>query len=138
MAQPPDHYAILYVDPSAPPEVIRAAYHRLVIMYHPDKNRSSRATGLMVLINGAYAVLKDPVKRAEYDRIREIKEHPYSAQTTSHYNVGGHARQTTGRQGTTEDIFGKIGYALGRGCAVAFMLYFVLWVAFVFYKSFFW
>lgn len=133
MAQPPDHYAILYVDPSAPPEVIRAAYRRLAILYHPDKNRSSRTTGLMVLINGAYEVLKDPVKRAEYDRIREIKEHPYSAQTTSHYNVGGHARQTTGRQGTTEDIFFK----LGRGCAFAFMLCFVLWVAFVFYKSFF-
>jgi hypothetical protein len=63
-----NYYKILQVDPDADPEVISAAYKRLSIKYHPDTNPSRDANRRMLEINEAYQVLKDPVKRAHYDR----------------------------------------------------------------------
>ncbi|MDX2051993.1 MAG: DnaJ domain-containing protein [Polyangiaceae bacterium] len=64
-------YKILQVDPSAEREVIEAAYRRLASKYHPDKDPSPDATARMKELNGAYEVLKDPERRAEYDRQRK-------------------------------------------------------------------
>ena len=65
-----DYYKVLQVDPEADPEVIAAAYRRLSLKYHPDTNRAADATRRMQEINEAYEVLKDPAKRARYDRDR--------------------------------------------------------------------
>jgi hypothetical protein len=62
------YYQILQVDPAAQPEIIEAAYRRLVRIYHPDINRAPDATTRMQQINAAYDVLSDPVRRAAYDR----------------------------------------------------------------------
>ena len=62
-------YAVLQVDPSASDEVIRAAYRCLVQRCHPDRNPDdSMAKERMSLINRAYALLADPLRRARYDR----------------------------------------------------------------------
>jgi len=66
-----DHYEILQVSPNAEPEVIAAAYRRLARKYHPDVNKSPEAGKRMKEINAAYDVLRDPAKRASYDRLRE-------------------------------------------------------------------
>jgi curved DNA-binding protein CbpA len=63
-----DYYKILQVDSEAEPEVIAAAYRRLSLKYHPDTNRAVDATLRMQQINEAYDVLKDPARRARYDR----------------------------------------------------------------------
>lgn len=65
-----DLYEVLQVDPSAEPEVIRAAYRRLGRLYHPDTNPSPDAHEVMSALNRAYEVLSDPALRAEYDRSR--------------------------------------------------------------------
>ena len=65
-----DYYIILQVDPSADHEVIRAAYRSLAAKYHPDIDPSSEATERMKLLNAAYEVLSDPVKRMEHDMSR--------------------------------------------------------------------
>jgi hypothetical protein len=67
-----DYYQILQVDPSADPEIIEAAYKRLVRKYHPDVNASPDATARMQEINEAYAVLNDPAQRAAYDYERNM------------------------------------------------------------------
>jgi curved DNA-binding protein CbpA len=67
----PDHYKILQVDPEAEDEVIAAAYRRLAAKYHPDV-AGPEGAGRMVGINGAWAVLRDPIGRAEYDRRRAV------------------------------------------------------------------
>lgn len=59
-----DWYAILQVHDSAEPEVIEAAYKRVVRKYHPDVNASPDATAIMQRLNDAYAVLSDPRKRS--------------------------------------------------------------------------
>jgi len=58
------------VDPGAESEVIQAAYRRLAAKYHPDVDPSSEATERMKLLNAAYEVLSDPVKRMKHDMSR--------------------------------------------------------------------
>ena len=60
-------YELLQVSPRANSEVIRAAYHVLARSYHPDINPAPSAAYQMRVINQAYAVLSDPVQRAQYD-----------------------------------------------------------------------
>jgi len=62
------HYDNLKVIPSAPPEVIKAAYRALSQRYHPDRHPGPEAERVMRLLNEAYAVLGDPQRRAVYDR----------------------------------------------------------------------
>ena len=73
MPETDDLYEILHLHPSAHPDVIQAAYRRLALLYHPDKNPSPEATEMMAAVNHAYAVLSDPEKRAEYDRTRSAQ-----------------------------------------------------------------
>jgi hypothetical protein len=65
-----DFYEILQVHPSADPDIIQAAYRRLVFRYHPDRNNSPEAAEIMRRLNQAYEVLSDPQRRAAYDRSR--------------------------------------------------------------------
>jgi curved DNA-binding protein CbpA len=61
-------YDLLGVRPGDDPNTIRAAYHRLARRYHPDVDPGERSLRLMIAVNGAYAVLRDPGRRADYDR----------------------------------------------------------------------
>ena len=63
------HYDKLHVAWVAPDTVVRAAYKVLSQAHHPDKNDGSvESQRLMQDINASYAVLSDPVRRAEHDR----------------------------------------------------------------------
>lgn len=65
-----DLYAILGVAANATSDQIEAAYRALARQYHPDVNRAPDAADRMRDINAAYRVLRDPQRRAEYDRTR--------------------------------------------------------------------
>ena len=65
-----DHYATLRVSPDAEMGVIRSAYRALMRRYHPDVNGSRGAGARAKAINEAYACLRDPERRALYDRDR--------------------------------------------------------------------
>lgn len=68
MARVHTHYDNLKVARNAPPEIIRAAYKTLSQKYHPDRNgNSADAIRIIQIINIAYEVLSDPVKRQEHD-----------------------------------------------------------------------
>lgn len=70
MKEPEDLYEILQVHPSAHQDVIQAAFRRLALLYHPDRNPSPDAAETMKRLNIAYEVLRDPDRRANYDRAR--------------------------------------------------------------------
>jgi curved DNA-binding protein CbpA len=65
-----DPYKVLQVDPEAGREVIEAAYKRLARMYHPDVSGDPDTVAMMVQINQAWEVLRDPARRAAVDRAR--------------------------------------------------------------------
>jgi hypothetical protein len=62
-----NYYRVLHVQPDAPAEVVKAAYRVLISRHHPDQGGDHELT---VLLNEAWAVLGDPVKRAAYDAKR--------------------------------------------------------------------
>jgi hypothetical protein len=64
-----DLYEVLQVSPNAGAEVLEAAYRRLARKYHPDAG-AEPSVERMAELNGAYETLRDPLKRAAYDRGR--------------------------------------------------------------------
>ena len=64
-----DYYEILGVSRSCTERELKAAYRRLAKKYHPDANPDDpQAEEKFKEINEAYEVLRDPQKRAAYDR----------------------------------------------------------------------
>ncbi len=62
-------YEVLGVARDASDADIKKAYHKLVMQYHPDKNPGDKsAEEKFKEINNAFDILKDPQKRAAYDR----------------------------------------------------------------------
>jgi curved DNA-binding protein CbpA len=63
-----NYYRILHVQPEAPPEIVTASYRAMMskLRLHPDLGGDHESA---VLVNQAYAVLSDPCRREQYDRI---------------------------------------------------------------------
>jgi len=67
-----DFYNVLGVARTASDDEIKKAYRKLAMQYHPDRNNGSRdAEEKFKEITEAYDVLRDPNKRAAYDRYGE-------------------------------------------------------------------
>src|SRR5438045_5630571 len=67
-----DFYAVLCVARTAPDDEIKKAYRKLAMTHHPDRNNGSKdAEERFKEITEAYDVLRDPQKRAAYDRYGE-------------------------------------------------------------------
>jgi curved DNA-binding protein CbpA len=60
-------YDILNVSQGAEPVVIEAAYKALMKRHHPDQAPDPAAASRAAEINEAFAVLKNPARRSEYD-----------------------------------------------------------------------
>jgi len=64
-----DFYELLQVERSADEKTIKSAYRRLAMECHPDRNPGcDKSEAKFKAISQAYDVLKDPQKRAAYDR----------------------------------------------------------------------
>ncbi|MEA3017609.1 MAG: molecular chaperone DnaJ [Sphingomonadales bacterium] len=64
-----DYYELLQVERGADEKAIKSAYRRLAMECHPDRNGGCPdATARFKAISEAYDCLKDPQKRAAYDR----------------------------------------------------------------------
>jgi DnaJ-class molecular chaperone len=61
-------YDTLGVSPDADQNVIRKAYRKLALKFHPDKNPGEEAERKFKEISAAYEVLSDAEKRQNYDR----------------------------------------------------------------------
>jgi len=63
-----DYYQTLGIDPQADSKTIRAAYKRLAMAFHPDRNPGNReAEERFKVVNEAYHTLSDPLKKERYD-----------------------------------------------------------------------
>ena len=64
-----DYYDLLSVDRAADEAALKAAYRKAAMQFHPDRNPgNAQAEAKFKAVSEAYDVLKDPQKRAAYDR----------------------------------------------------------------------
>ncbi len=97
-----DIYAVLGVDRNATQDEIRKAYLKLAHKYHPDKTGGDKnAEDRLKEINAAYDVLKNPEKRAQYDRFGTTDGQPF----TGGGGFGGAGFGGAGFEAPFEDFF---------------------------------
>lgn len=86
-----DYYRILEINFEATPEEIKAAYKRLALKWHPDRNHSGEALQKMQDINEAYLILKDTEAKRRYDeehfKFRKY-QHSFSSSSTKEQKQG--------------------------------------------------
>jgi formylglycine-generating enzyme required for sulfatase activity len=97
-----DFYLILGINSNATIDEIKTAYFEKMGFYHPDKwqeNPSMRqkAEEHSKQINEAYNVLRDPIKREQYDRQRK-----YSQNNSEHQAQGEYERQKQEQEARTQ------------------------------------
>jgi hypothetical protein len=69
-----DWYGVLDVKPSDDDETIRKQYRKMVLMLHPDKNKSVGADGAFKILSEAWALLSDKPKRWAYNQRRKLQQ----------------------------------------------------------------
>jgi DnaJ-class molecular chaperone len=104
-----DYYDILGLPKDSGPKQIRDAYRRLALQHHPDRNRDNpEALDRMKQINEAYAVLSDPLKRKEYDAIRQT----YGSSAYDQFRQT-HSDQDIYKNSDIQQIFEELSRAFG-------------------------
>ncbi|WP_454784133.1 DnaJ C-terminal domain-containing protein [Legionella sp. WA2024007413] len=124
-----DYYKIMGVSEDASDKDIKMAYRKLARKYHPDISKEPNAEERFKEMGEAYEVLRDPVKKAEYDNYRRNKafhqqggsthwrpeesEHYYSGQFNEDLfeNLFGHSRYRQ-QPMAGQDYHGKINISL--------------------------
>ena len=114
-----DYYEALGVSRSASQEEIKRAYRKLAKQYHPDRNQGdASAEARFKEIQQAYNVLRDPEKKAQYDRFGEAGVGQWSTRPGGErvYRWGG------GRSAVNiddlEDLMSAFGAGGGEGASV--------------------
>ena len=100
-----DFYQTLGVDKKADDAALKAAFRKLAMVYHPDKNPGDAdAERKFKEIGEAYETLKDPNKRAAYDRYGHAAFEQGNGASAGRGGFGGQG----GFSDIFEDIFGDI------------------------------
>ena len=68
-----DYFAVLGLQPGASEEAIKSAFRKELLRFHPDQQHeggydAAACTRRTAAIIAAYTVLRNPTKRAEYER----------------------------------------------------------------------
>ena len=108
---PRDYYEVLGVAREASDDDIKKAYRKLARQYHPDVNKESDATHKFREATEAYEVLRDPDKRARYDRFGHSG---VNQQAGGFGGFGGNAGGFTDLNEIFEEFFNMGGQSRGR------------------------
>lgn len=96
-----DYYQALGVGRNASEEELRQAYRKLARKFHPDVSRDPKGEEKFKEVAEAYATLKDPARRSEYDRLglrrhdedivpppHRPQQHQHNHQHQHHHDMG--------------------------------------------------
>lgn len=115
-----DYYKILGVSRDASADDIKRAYRKLARKYHPDVSSQDDAAERFREANEAYEVLKDPEKRAAYDRLGRPEagargfEPPPDWNQGFEFHGGGYTEVDPGQfSDFFESLFGRGGFRAG-------------------------
>jgi len=98
-----DYYELLGVSRGCDEKTLKSAFRKLAMQYHPDRNPGDKeAEQRFKEIGEAYEILKDPQKRAAYDRYGR------AAFENGGRGAGGSAGFSGGFADIFEDIFGEM------------------------------
>lgn len=78
------HYKILGIPKDATLQDIKQAYRTLAKQYHPDTNQTTNTDDMFKLINDAYSILSDTIKRKKYDQMTSNITHKNIKKTFNH------------------------------------------------------
>jgi len=124
-----DYYQIMGVARDATQAEIKQAYRKLARQYHPDVSKETGAEARFKEIGEAYEVLKDPEKRAAYDRLGERWKNGQEFQPPPGWDQGFefHGRQFSQADASQfssffESLFGRRYKSGGSGHAQGFNL----------------
>jgi len=124
-----DYYDILGVQRDAPQDEIKRAYRRLARKYHPDISKEEGAEAKFKDIGEAYEVLKDPEKRAAYDKFgsdwkqgQEFKPPPNWDAGFEFTGAGYTGADTSGFSDFFEELFGRSRFSRGSQRASTFRM----------------
>src|SRR3989339_218949 len=92
-----DYYDALGVSKTASDSEIKAAYRRQALKWHPDRNKSTEATGKFKEVTKAFEVLSDPKKKQMYDQYGEDA-----------FSRGGYGSAQGGGQNSQQGPFGNV------------------------------
>jgi len=78
-----DPYVVLGVPVDADADVVAAAYRALARRFHPDVSREPDTERQMAEVNAAWTILRDPVRRAQWDAAHHpnVKRQPRQAES---------------------------------------------------------
>lgn len=114
-----DYYQIMGVPRDASQEAIKRAYRKLARQYHPDVSKEAKAEDKFKELGEAYEVLKDPEKRAAYNRIATGHHHGERFSPPPDWDFGfdfGGGGFTGGDAAGFSDFFESLfGRSAGRG-----------------------
>jgi curved DNA-binding protein len=104
-----DPYVVLGVRRQASPDEVARAYRRAARATHPDSGGSGAGSERFRAVNDAYDVLRDPRRRAGYDRLHPLPRRQaapatdgsvrYAAPGSQHVVLGSRARSPAVRPG---------------------------------------
>lgn len=83
-----DYYEIMGLKRDASADEIKRAYRKLARQHHPDVSDSPDAAERFKELGEAYAVLKDPEKRAAYDQLGQNWQSGQDFSPPPHWNEG--------------------------------------------------
>ncbi|RTZ98164.1 MAG: J domain-containing protein [Deltaproteobacteria bacterium] len=115
-----DYYDILGVSRDAGQDDIKRAYRRLARKYHPDVSREEGAEKKFQELGEAYEVLKDPEKRAAYDKFGSNWKHGQDFQPPPDWSDGFEFRGggfTGAPEGDYSDFFESLFGGRSHGAA---------------------
>jgi molecular chaperone DnaJ len=110
MSTQTDYYELLECERTADAGMIKSSYRKLAMKYHPDKNAGCKdSEAQFKAVSEAYECLKDPQKRAAYDRFG------HAAFQNGGPGNGGGAQDFGGFSDIFESVFGEFMGGAQRG-----------------------